>query len=66
MIYWLLQSGIILTSLEDKALIDLAQARDRDGNKANHIVCRQYRPHGAVAWRRLGEQWKQIPKEKQL
>jgi hypothetical protein len=59
MIYWRLRTpGVVLTSVFDKAIADLAESRDHDGNMANHTVCRRYRPWGATGWRtRPSEPW---------
>lgn len=54
MIFWRM-GGVVLTSVYGP-IADVAEARDKDGCKANHIICRrQGRPYGATGWRLSGE-----------
>lgn len=50
-IYWQTQTpGVVLTSVIDPALADLAESRDQQGACANRVVCRRWRPYGVVGW----------------
>jgi len=52
LVYWKTRTpGIILTSLVgNDELEQLAEGRDKDGCKANHVVCRRWRPYGVTHW----------------
>jgi hypothetical protein len=50
-IYWLLRSGTIITSIVDKELVEMALSRDSNGRCSNAAVCRQIVPTFAEGWR---------------
>jgi hypothetical protein len=51
MIWWRMQSGVLLTSLSGcKELLELALSRDNHGGCANRSIARQDVPPGAEAW----------------
>jgi hypothetical protein len=48
-IYWRLKH-VVLTSVTDPQIADVALGRDTNGVTANRVVCRHKVPFGAEAW----------------
>lgn len=49
MIYWRLPTGVVLTSVEDRAVVKIASERDSNGSQKQSVVIRRRVPYGAEA-----------------
>lgn len=61
-IYWKLRSGIVLTSIFNRELCEVAEKYDVHTRTANHVVLRHWIPYGVVSWRTdLSGEWQPLP-----